>query len=468
MRKIKYNLPVYDDNDLADLNQYSEEMAQAIKNQIDKFGSPLNFKGVVLTLNDLQLILDNQNGDIYAVKENNKNYIWNGEAWGEYSDYSPATTDEIVKEVVDLIQGKARIYGIKRNIETSDSAWERIGDSIGLVANATKDGTEVANDFDTIYPWSDIISYNYDTEAQRITAFYGEPTFKFDGTNGEVLTRFPEFWYKREQKVESDGNTYEYVYIADGKVDGFIKSEQFSLGRYPTFVDTEKEKVYSKSGVKGSTININHLRNYTKALGDDFCLLDWHYFLIQLLFLVEYANYNSQEILGQGNSHRNGIVTNGECDILEMKSGCLIDDGNHSVIYRGVENIFGNLAQIIEGVMGGRICYNSQKYGVDYTDESYNKLNYEFAKPKLYIKEIGYDENNPIVQMPKTVDRVASSTTYITDFWNPFADAIEEDSSMITVGGSCYVDNISFNGLWSYNLFCSTYQGVGSRLILNK
>ena len=54
------------------------------------------------------------------------------------------------------------IYGVKRNIESSDPAWERIEDSIGLVANATHDGTEVENDFDNIYPWSDIISYNYD------------------------------------------------------------------------------------------------------------------------------------------------------------------------------------------------------------------------------------------------------------------------------------------------------------------
>lgn len=170
MRQTKYNIPIYEDEDLADLKEYSEKMAEAIKTQVDKFGNPLNFKGSVLTLADLQLITDNKNGDIYAVKEENKNYIWNGTEWVEYSDNKPATTDELVKEVINIMQ-KKHIYGVKRNIESSDPAWERIGDSVGLVANATHDGTEVQNDFDNIYPYSDIISYNYDTQAQRVTAY---------------------------------------------------------------------------------------------------------------------------------------------------------------------------------------------------------------------------------------------------------------------------------------------------------
>lgn len=377
-----------------------------------------------------------------------------------------------INERINILESKSasHIYGVKRNINTSGSAWERIGDSVGLVANATHDGTEVQNDFDNIYPWSDIISYNYDTESQRITAFLGEPTFKFDGTNGEVMTRFPEFWYKREQKIEEDGNTYEYVYIADGKVDGFIKSEQFSLGRYPTFVDTDKQKVCSKSGVKGSTnVNVNILRNYSKALGDGFCLMDWHYFLIQLLFLVEYANYNSQHILGQGTSFSTKeIVTNGECNSLGMKSGCLIDDEYHSIIYRGIENVFGNLAQVLDGIMGRKIRYNSQEYGLDYTEGTYNELSYEVTGVRGFIKDLGYDENNPIIQMPKTVSREANSSNYITDSWSSYDSEVEEDIMIICVGIYYPGGSILTNGLWSYSFICSTKTGVGSRFLLNK
>lgn len=196
--------------------------------------------------------------------------------------------------------------------------------------------------------------------------------------------------------------------------------------------------------------------------------MDWHYFLIQLLFLVEYANYNSQEILGQGTTALQEIATNGECDSLEMKSGCLIDDGYHSVIYRGIENVFGNLAQILEGVMKGKIRYNSQEYGLDYTEGTYNELSYEVTGIRGFIKELGYDINNPIIQMPKTVSRNASSSTYITDSWSSYDISVEGDISVICVGVYYQASSIPTNGLWSYSFLYSTKTGVGSRFLLNK
>ncbi len=41
MKKIEYDLPIFNDDDEADLNDYSTKMANAIKIQIDKFGNPL-------------------------------------------------------------------------------------------------------------------------------------------------------------------------------------------------------------------------------------------------------------------------------------------------------------------------------------------------------------------------------------------------------------------------------------------
>ena len=56
-------------------------------------------------------------------------------------------------------------------------------------------------------------------ENKKITAWYGDPNFKFDGSNGEVLTRIPEFYYKHE--VIGDD---EYYYITKFKTDEYIKS----------------------------------------------------------------------------------------------------------------------------------------------------------------------------------------------------------------------------------------------------
>ena len=471
MRQTKYNIPIYEDEDLADLQDYSEKMAEAIKTQIDKFGNPLNFKGSVLTLSDLQLITDNENGDIYTVKEENKNYIWNGTQWVEYSNNTPVTTDELVKEVIEIIQ-KGHIYGVKRNIESSDPAWERIGDSVGLVANATHDGTEVQNDFDNIYPYSDIISYNYDVGSQRITAYYGEPTFKFDGTNGEVMTRIPEFWYKREQNVEEDGNTYEYVYIADYEAEGFIKSEAFSLSRYTA--SGNSERLHSTSGKEPLVNNTSvQLRTYVKTLGSVWGNLDIkHWSLLQVLYLVEYANYNSQEKIGQGRTLAMNTVANnsGGCDELGMKSGTLENDGTHSVIYRGIEDIFGNVQQFCDGVTTASngqayICYNSEKYD-NTPNDNYNELGYTYPifTSKSYIKKIGYDENNPLIQFP--IESDGSNNTYITDQYK----------CSERIGCACWVGGMykyeAGCGLWGY--FFDVYTnssniaGYACRLLLNK
>lgn len=86
MKKIEYDIPVYEDEDLADLKEYSEKMAEALKTQVDKFGNPIIFKGIVDNIEALQSITDMQNGYIYMVKSEKKNYIYNGVEWVLYSD----------------------------------------------------------------------------------------------------------------------------------------------------------------------------------------------------------------------------------------------------------------------------------------------------------------------------------------------------------------------------------------------
>ena len=141
----------------------------------------------------------------------------------------------ISNKSVNLKVENATVYGVKRSLTTTSSAWERTDDGVGKVANATHDGTAVTNDFDSIYPWSDIITYNYDTTNHVITAYLGDNNFAFDGSNGEVLTRIPEFYYRRYRDED-----YEYIQISKYAIEGFTKSPAFSVGRYLTSYDGTK------------------------------------------------------------------------------------------------------------------------------------------------------------------------------------------------------------------------------------
>lgn len=453
-------------------------------------------------------------------------------------------TEKEMREAIDeAISKKGNLYGIKRKVNDNTSpAWERIGDSIGLVAKATKNGETVQNDFDSRYPWSEIISYNYDVIKKKINAYYGDPTFKFDGTNGEVLTRIPEFYWKREII-----NGYEYIYIADYAIAGFNKSEEFSVGRYDACID-EDGKLHSYSGYSPSTNkNITQHRDAAKLLSDEFCMIDYRYFMLQMLYLVEYANYNSQSQLGNGiigiryNANDKAIIaqertntiviaTNdyfkvgqqiaigttvdgvsickdrtitkiteyskdttegtaitfdgdpvniaigniihacaqkeGGCDSLGMKSGCLANDSQHAVIYRGIENIFGNVFNWIDGLniqnYQAYICRNPKEYISDKFEVPYIKLGYVNCNEKdMYIKKLGFDEKNPDIALPIEIGGGAGSSSGMCDFYYS-----SEGNRVALVGG--YFTNGSRAGLWCW--VCSDSSatsglGCGARLL---
>lgn len=453
-------------------------------------------------------------------------------------------TEKEMREAIDeAISKKGNLYGIKRKVNDNTSpAWERIGDSIGLVAKATKNGETVQNDFDSRYPWSEIISYNYDVIKKKINAYYGDPTFKFDGTNGEVLTRIPEFYWKREII-----NGYEYIYIADYAIAGFNKSEEFSVGRYDACID-EDGKLHSYSGYSPSTNkNITQHRDAAKLLSDEFCMIDYRYFMLQMLYLVEYANYNSQSQLGNGiigiryNANDKAIIaqertntiviaTNdyfkvgqqiaigttvdgvsickdrtitkiteyskdttegtaitfdgdpvniaigniihacaqkeGGCDSLGMKSGCLANDSQHAVIYRGIENIFGNVFNWIDGLniqnYQAYICRNPKEYISDKFEVPYIKLGYVNCNEKdMYIKKLGFDEKNPDIALPIEIGGGAGSSSGMCDFYYS-----SEGNCVARVGGGFYSGSSA--GLWCWPCYSSSVSSglsCGARLL---
>lgn len=99
MRTTDYNLPIFDDTDVADLNDYTEKLANALKGQIDRFGNPLTFKGIVAMIEDLPE--DATAGDIYNVTDINKNYVFSGEEWLEYSDAIDNSCQDMISDEYD-------------------------------------------------------------------------------------------------------------------------------------------------------------------------------------------------------------------------------------------------------------------------------------------------------------------------------------------------------------------------------
>ena len=93
----------------------------------------------------------------------------------------------------------------------------------------------------------------------------------------------------------------------------------------------------SNGGLSLTNKTIGEYREYASKLGSDFSQMDYHYYVLQMLYLVEYADYDSQSKLGQGITNPGDEVTinMGGTDSLGMQSGCLANDGKTSIIYRG-------------------------------------------------------------------------------------------------------------------------------------
>lgn len=201
-------------------------------------------------------------------------------------------------------------YGV-RWAGTSSTVCERLGNAVGLIANAHKGSTQsVRNDFDNIYPWSGMRRCNVN-ENGDILAYEDDPNFKLDGTNGDVMVEIPKFYYKRTKT-----GTVEEWWICGTKLPGYEL--------HPLFIDNGKEvskvfhSAYNASSFTDETDNKVKLQSITGAqprvrttraafrtyarnkgavwgIEDISCVN-----ALQLLYLVEYANTNSQSALGSG------------------------------------------------------------------------------------------------------------------------------------------------------------------------
>lgn len=402
--------------------------------------------------------------------------------------------DDIEADIDEIEITRGHVYGVRRLIaNNSSSAWERLFDSIGKVANATKNGGTVVNDFDSLIPWSEIKSCNYDLETKKIKAWFGDANFKFDGSNGDVFTYIPKTYWKIYQE-----NGYDYVLLADYPRAGFKEVDGFFIGRYNASLVVADNKLHSYSGLVPTTSKtIGQFRTLAQALGDNFSQLDWRYFIIQMLYLVEYANYNSQSMLGNGVQSRknlraliaetetnrviignsagyyvgqiirigtsdgstsvcdarkitaieayddgtvtgfaltfNGDAVNiavdnyvcsmaqetGQCDDLGMKSGCINNDGYHSMIYRGVENILANIFQWVDGINikdnVAYICKDHTEYESDKFTDPYKQLAYTNANTNGYPKALGLDVDEPFFRFP--IEIGGGSSTYMCDYY---------------------------------------------------
>lgn len=205
------------------------------------------------------------------------------------------------------------VYGVKWSNNSTSILLERTDDAVGLTFNYLT-GTEWAgpyqNDFDNIYPWSEIRMCAIDNSG-NIT-YEGESTFTTDGSVGSVFVEIPKHYVKREVI-----NGEEYIAISATETDGFQLDPSFQ--RENGVVDKIYVAAYLTSLSSGEAASVSRvipqtdsslieLREYITGLSQNstgtYSEIDFFAVMtIQRLFLVETAVRNSQ-VFWQGETSK--------------------------------------------------------------------------------------------------------------------------------------------------------------------
>lgn len=335
------------------------------------------------------------------------------------------------------------IYGVQWD-GTSTTALTRTDAAAGFTnpVPAVSNGTG-SSPFDNLLPWSGMT---------RVT----------DSVAGELVA-IPKFWYK----FTKSGNTLK-LQIADGQVDGFYVS--------PAHADRgdgkgERDIVYvgryhCASGYKSTTgvaqqVNITRstARTNIHNLGTTIWQFDYAMRLtIQMLYLVEFADWNSQTKIGYGCSASGSKVNNGQTDAMRYHTGTTAADRTTYGFtqYRYIEGLWDNVYDWMDGCYynssGMNVILNPNKFSDSANGTSIG------TPPGGWISAFNVVESGG-VQWLCPSGNSGSDSTYIPDSWS-----FSASYPCLRCGGY-FNQNLNY-GL--FGVYCdgasSTDAGIGCRL----
>ena len=317
--------------------------------------------------------------------------------------------------------------------------------------------------FDSYMPWMGMEEYNIINTSGKVLNKKGESGFTRTNINVPVMVKIPEFYYK----IERVGSIFRY-YVADGPVDGLSLhpgSGDNYLGRYEAGEASSGTMGPILASYSGKTQSVSktrsEFRDRARNMASGFQLRDiaaWCAY--DLLYLVEYADWDSQKKIGPGIVNDTAAHKTGETDAMVYHTGRANSGDNSAVQYRGIENPWGNVWEWVDGINFNNyapvICTDPTKYADDTT------TNYTVAGVPLggsgSTKTLGISTNLPWAYLPR--EPGGSETTYIPDSMNS-----SSAWKVLMVGGSR--GNSSAAGLFCFhagNSSSSSGVSIGTRL----
>ena len=341
-------------------------------------------------------------------------------------------------QTVNVKLAYRHIYGVVWD-GTSTTVWSRTDEAASFV-NPTPyraGATSYGSPFDNLYPWSGMV---------RVT----------DAVAGELVA-IPKFWYKWTKS----GNSLK-LQIADKETDGFHVSPAHAdrgdgkgerdivyIGRYHCNTNNYK----SQSGVKPkANITRSTARTSIHNLGSNIWQSDIQMRMtIWMLYLVEFADWNSQKTIGKGCGNNSATENMGYTDSMPYHTGTTLasrDSYGIGTQYRYIEGLWDNVYD-----WGDGCYYNSNGLNIINTPSSFSDNSGGTA---VGVPSSGWPSAFTVATVAGLEWVIyptasgGSETTYSADYWN-----FNASSPCLRFGG-----NYNQNG--NHGLFYVSYDSASS------
>ena len=312
--------------------------------------------------------------------------------------------------------------------------------------------------FDSYLPWSGMDEYNIINNAVS----YKKGQSGFSRSNYDTVVFIPEYYFRI---IDDAANKKRYFYIADKAKSGFTKHPGSGkyVGRYNTI-----SGYYSKTGSQPlANMTRAAARTNSKNKGSKWGQYDFaSWCAVWLLYLVEFADWNSQATIGVGICNGSSMSNTGGTDSMSYHTGTAASSrtATGAVQYRNIENPYGNIWEWIDGVNFSDgtvyVCTIPANYADDTT------AGYTNAGTKVqsngFIKAIGLSSTAPWAFFPTEVG--GSETIYIPDYAYYYSGW-----RVLMVGGNCGGSTGNVGLFYFGASYASSYSDsyVGARLLFH-
>ena len=212
--------------------------------------------------------------------------------------------DSLIQSNIPSIPVNANIVGLQWN--SSTDTYTRLGSASG----------QIRSFFDALNPWAGMRRCNL-SDAGVVNAYYGDPTYIEDGSNGQVMVEIPKFYYRVNiipngyqwyiSTVPYAGFTVHPMFVRNGVTLNYIYIGAFQGSAYDVVTNAYEQ----------NTITLTHKPT---SSGNLIITLDGNYaFTVAILSTDNYKQV-ADKILAAGNktSYQGTVWTVAETDSTHL------------------------------------------------------------------------------------------------------------------------------------------------------